>query len=131
MEKGYYFMGAETIPRCGRRVAIHNKNGKGLLQELGYDYNLSRIMKSQSTIKMEKGYYEEAMLMYPDLGDVVAIHNKNGKGLLLKSGMLKHFMLMVAIHNKNGKGLLLHPYGQRFQLPRVAIHNKNGKGLLL
>ena len=38
----------------------------------------------------------------------------------------------VAIHNKNGKGLLLTLYEHVVTLPlAVAIHNKNGKGLLL
>ena len=37
-------------------VAIHNKNGKGLL--LGFDTCITTILSlSQSTIKMEKGYY--------------------------------------------------------------------------
>ncbi len=38
----------------------------------------------------------------------------------------------VAIHNKNGKGLLLKPKDieQGKELTQVAIHNKNGKGLL-
>ena len=38
---------------------------------------------SQSTIKMEKGYYSMATLA-GEKGIPVAIHNKNGKGLLLK-----------------------------------------------
>ncbi len=39
---------------------------------------------------------------------IVAIHNKNGKGLLpnLMTIALEN-TLIVAIHNKNGKGLLL------------------------
>ena len=36
---------------------------------------------SQSTIKMEKGYYHEYYAKY-NYKVVVAIHNKNGKGLL-------------------------------------------------
>ena len=40
----------------------------------------------------------------------VAIHNKNGKGLLhVVTGDWKDTFNNVAIHNKNGKGLLL-PY---------------------
>ncbi len=61
-------------------VAIHNKNGKGLLHAptLG---ELEVYIKSQSTIKMEKGYYtKEFKNSSRYLG--VAIHNKNGKGLL-------------------------------------------------
>ena len=63
-------------------------------------------LPSQSTIKMEKGYYA----ITPPINDkevVVAIHNKNGKGLLqaiIPIYPAKH--THVAIHNKNGKGLL-------------------------
>ena len=61
-------------------VAIHNKNGKGLLHF--YFFLMSEKQKmSQSTIKMEKGYYKKNTL-YSISSDVVAIHNKNGKGLL-------------------------------------------------
>ena len=56
---------------------------------------------------MEKGYYiirGKAKM----LAIAVAIHNKNGKGLLLENTHpLTLAVLMVAIHNKNGKGLLL------------------------
>ena len=38
------------------KVAIHNKNGKGLLQK--EEQNRKNLyLTSQSTIKMEKGYY--------------------------------------------------------------------------
>ncbi len=39
-------------------VAIHNKNGKGLLQEVIIT-GLVLDTPSQSTIKMEKGYYSK------------------------------------------------------------------------
>ena len=40
---------------------------------------------------------------------IVAIHNKNGKGLLQILKIVEYTKLVVvAIHNKNGKGLLLH-----------------------
>ena len=54
MEKGYYFERIELL-----------------------------IIKawSQSTIKMEKGYYEEREFD-EKLTGIVSIHNKNGKGLL-------------------------------------------------
>ncbi len=56
MEKGYYILGVRgTVWRY--YVAIHNKNGKGLLQE--------------------------RLDLIDDL-ELVAIHNKNGKGLLRK-----------------------------------------------
>ena len=38
---------------------------------------------SQSTIKMEKGYYK-IVIISPIKRNNVAIHNKNGKGLLLE-----------------------------------------------
>ncbi len=61
---------------------------------------------SQSTIKMDKGYYiyENYVLIFLT---IVAIHNKNGQGLLRESpylGWSRAFA--VAIHNKNGQGLL-------------------------
>ncbi len=38
----------------------------------------------------------------------------------------------VAIHNKNGQGLLLiNDENYIIAVPTVAIHNKNGQGLLL
>ncbi len=63
---------------------------------------------------------------------IVAIHNKNGQGLLLE--ILAHQWAKdntVAIHNKNGQGLLRIPsvcFGSTCK--EVAIHNKNGQGLL-
>ena len=78
MEKGYYL--ERRCNWCSRNaVAIHNKNGKGLLLEratLGYV-----SPRSQSTIKMEKGYYSNWSIDISE-ADIVAIHNKNGKGLL-------------------------------------------------
>ena len=63
-------------------VAIHNKNGKGLLQNVAVE--ISNILtESQSTIKMEKGYYGRLRKNIAKIQVVVAIHNKNGKGLLL------------------------------------------------
>ena len=55
MEKGYYQL--QVICRWQPNpVAIHNKNGKGLLQ-LPPQIIASPASQSQSTIKMEKGYY--------------------------------------------------------------------------
>ncbi len=55
---------------------------------------------------MEKGYYIVARAAVID-SVPVAIHNKNGKGLLLKLYFFNTPVKeMVAIHNKNGKGLL-------------------------
>ena len=39
------------------KVAIHNKNGQGLLQKLYIITSFLKVM-SQSTIKMDKGYYK-------------------------------------------------------------------------
>ncbi len=85
---------------------------------------------SQSTIKMDKGYYG----MYPlgvSRNQTVAIHNKNGQGLLQDDLAIRLAMKeVVAIHNKNGQGLLRnHGLGVR-HTTAVAIHNKNGQGLL-
>jgi hypothetical protein len=72
-------------------------------QELFCFYTLS-----QSTIKMDKGYYQ--IKPFKKLLRIfVAIHNKNGQGLLrtiLKKATGKCLLHRVAIHNKNGKGLL-------------------------
>ena len=49
----------------------------------------------------------------------VAIHNKNGKGLLQKQNKLRKNIVSVAIHNKNGKGLLhycLYPKQQNWNI---------------
>mgnify|MGYP000617946627 CR=1 FL=1 len=54
---------------------------------------------------MEKGYYGNIFRTGFD-GGTVAIHNKNGKGLLQLSIELSIEKERVAIHNKNGKGLL-------------------------
>ena len=87
--------------------------------------------QSQSTIKMEKGYYQH-FLNISIINNMVAIHNKNGQGLLLTISMLKEdFSLDVAIHNKNGQGLLPErPKLAGVYEVGVAIHNKNGQGLL-
>ena len=60
---------------------------------------------SQSTIKMEKGYYYLFRLAREEAPNV-AIHNKNGKGLLPSTVFEGADFYDVAIHNKNGKGLL-------------------------
>ncbi len=81
MEKGYYH-NTKGISAEMLKVAIHNKNGKGLLRHTQGCTTQKVFHQSQSTIKMEKGYY----MMRKDLMNFflnnVAIHNKNGKGLL-------------------------------------------------
>ena len=54
---------------------------------------------------MEKGYYG-SFDQRRSQQIKVAIHNKNGKGLLLNKVFLECRPFLVAIHNKNGKGLL-------------------------
>ncbi len=129
--KGLLLILCKKQKKTNYTVAIHNKNGKGLLQrvtwlsilsdkvsqstikmEKGYYLSLPifcySIFMSQSTIKMEKGYYfcflqENNLILL-----TVAIHNKNGKGLLRSSRLAEANKeeVTVAIHNKNGKGLL-------------------------
>ncbi len=56
---------------------------------------------------MEKGYYSKTPTMLLGDSGTVAIHNKNGKGLLQDNYVyLTQLSVEVAIHNKNGKGLL-------------------------
>ena len=56
MEKGYY-AGAGVVETVPYAVAIHNKNGKGLLLK-NEKIEEIEVLWSQSTIKMEKGYYD-------------------------------------------------------------------------
>ena len=105
MEKGYYVIDFTDITLSVNIVAIHNKNGKGLLR------NVFKCMKPHAKR--------------------VAIHNKNGKGLLRLFVLSLRAFALVAIHNKNGKGLLPVLEEEKSKEKReVAIHNKNGKGLL-
>ena len=102
-------------------VAIHNKNGKGLLQNVAVE--ISNILtESQSTIKMEKGYYGRLRKNIAKIQVVVAIHNKNGKGLLRKrqEPHLPAWYVVVAIHNKNGKGLLRNVCPHHGGLPQMS-----------
>ena len=56
---------------------------------------------------MDKGYYDNNITFENFDEFEVAIHNKNGQGLLQKAlAAIKNDAEMVAIHNKNGKGLL-------------------------
>ncbi len=56
---------------------------------------------------MEKGYYDKLSPQTSCISIKVAIHNKNGKGLLPEMGIsVGSLGVIVAIHNKNGKGLL-------------------------
>ena len=57
MEKGYYPIVYLVEPASFVPVAIHNKNGKGLLPINTMIINYHTNSRSQSTIKMEKGYY--------------------------------------------------------------------------
>ena len=55
---------------------------------------------------MDKGYYLQ-LLSEKTNGTLVAIHNKNGQGLLPPFWLDAYLVQNVAIHNKNGQGLLL------------------------
>ena len=80
MDKGYYAV-ARIVRPGAILVAIHNKNGQGLLRQR-FSRNGKRT-ESQSTIKMDKGYYLIYMNGFQIAIKTVAIHNKNGQGLLL------------------------------------------------
>ena len=56
---------------------------------------------------MDKGYYNTTEFFKESNSGKVAIHNKNGQGLLLDwDEYHKYKEYFVAIHNKNGQGLL-------------------------
>ncbi len=62
---------------------------------------------------MDKGYYVINKQIKKYHGKRVAIHNKNGQGLLQAGIAITLTCLYVAIHNKNGQGLLRegkHPF---------------------
>ncbi len=61
------------------QVAIHNKNGQGLLH-FSNAFFVFLCFMSQSTIKMDKGAQHVFLLLITE--KIVAIHNKNGQGLL-------------------------------------------------
>ena len=56
MDKGYYKDLYESTVNSSK-VAIHNKNGQGLLPKV-IDFQQGEKIASQSTIKMDKGYYK-------------------------------------------------------------------------
>ena len=58
MEKGYYIQKGTIPAYTFQKVAIHNKNGKGLLLIMA-SFGEVKHKLSQSTIKMEKGYYSK------------------------------------------------------------------------
>ena len=89
-------------------------------------YYLLKVLKeqdkksSQSTIKMEKGYYIRIAKTNKKQPNV-AIHNKNGKGLLpWLLTMSSRFLTTVAIHNKNGQGLLQQGFIFDYQMVPVS-----------
>ena len=61
MDKGYYPKSFNLFPIC-IYVAIHNKNGQGLLLD-AKNYGGAHSKKSQSTIKMDKGYYIQTIII--------------------------------------------------------------------
>ena len=80
MEKGYYTNYTPVEP------AVDYMSQSTIKMEKGYYCKTSTLKNctttSQSTIKMEKGYYKRVTWL-SILSQKVAIHNKNGKGLLL------------------------------------------------
>ena len=60
MDKGYY-QNYMLVQKKSLYVAIHNKNGQGLLPMVSFTI-ISTIRLSQSTIKMDKGYYSYLIL---------------------------------------------------------------------
>ena len=61
MDKGYYIDRAEKLLDRLVTVAIHNKNGQGLLRA-NITVSAPIIFMSQSTIKMDKGYYSNFLI---------------------------------------------------------------------
>ncbi len=59
MDKGYYWENTLYNRQYSHVVAIHNKNGQGLLHNFVTEKD-AECIKSQSTIKMEKGYYQNS-----------------------------------------------------------------------
>ena len=94
MEKGYYSIVTKAV-KCFIYVAIHNKNGKGLL--LIWLYCRLLRQASQSTIKMEKGYYNYTV-SYKKTNPIVSIHNKNGKGLLPYLCTIKNTYFLTSLN---------------------------------
>ena len=111
-------------------VAIHNKNGQGFLHAEAWTLKLA-AKASQSTIKMDKGSYK----INSNMSQLAMLQSqstiKMDKGSYLKFTALNATQPQVAIHNKNGQGLLqLKSTFSYKEIKLVAIHNKNGQGLL-
>ena len=62
MDKGYYHLQHHYGKRQHIAVAIHNKNGQGLLRKV-FVISVFISIRSQSTIKMDKGYYEKGDIL--------------------------------------------------------------------
>ncbi len=60
MDKGYYCVKGIVAEVLENGVAIHNKNGQGLLLVVSIEHQQT-LNVSQSTIKMDKGYYRIIM----------------------------------------------------------------------
>ena len=63
---------------------------------------------SQSTIKMDKGYYRETTVTEYTVAEMSQSTIKMDKGYYSNTGSIEDNGLRVAIHNKNGQGLLHH-----------------------
>ena len=81
MDKGYYVtsVGNLSFDSSGSQSTI--KMDKGYYELRTAMFHPRHIL-SQSTIKMDKGYYKTYTCVVFGCEVVVAIHNKNGQGLL-------------------------------------------------
>ena len=106
-------------------VAIHNKNGKGLLP-FNKCNNFVTLNSSQSTIKMEKGYY----LLTAETDTGVACKSqstiKMEKGYYTLTVPLPVYQCMSQSTIKMEKGYYAYTTQTGSKATTVAIHNKNG-----
>ena len=82
MDKGYYAKVARRRQHGAVLSQSTIKMDKGYYS-VPFSYWFRNEGESQSTIKMDKGYYVSGAKS-PNQKLHVAIHNKNGQGLLLK-----------------------------------------------
>ena len=92
-------------------MSIAKQSQSTIKMEKGYYLNsfpdkLQTLMESQSTIKMEKGYYRLREIRLTKELKLSQSTIKMEKGYYNLGGAIKIYTLFVAIHNKNGKGLL-------------------------
>ena len=113
MDKGYYPLLKTYTTMNVANVAIHNKNGQGLLLTIIHLPSFSSY-QSQSTIKMDKGYYQQEETIKESINRV-AIHNKNGQGLLRLVCKVPRWALLLSQSTiKMDKGYYLIPICKYF-----------------